>query len=75
MDAYRECMVKPTTTEFAIHSNGRVYVVDATGNSIIRDHMRGQSAAAGTSGDTGWTTVTVMGSAKGDTLLVTSIRK
>src|SRR5688572_14104239 len=38
-EKYRDCMVKPTTTSFAIHSDGRLIILDGAGNQTVRQQM------------------------------------
>jgi len=77
-ERYRDCMARSTTTAFAIHSNGQLYVLDQASNDLVRQQMSGEAFRASMSdrsGDPKWLTVTVNGTASGDRLTVTSVRR
>lgn len=77
-EKYRDCMATTDTSAFAIHADGKLYVFDQTGNDMIRKQMGGEAfraAMANESGAPKWTTATVQGTANGDTLTITSVRK
>jgi hypothetical protein len=77
-EKYRDCMVKPTTTSFAIHSDGRLIVLDEPGNEVVRQQMTSEqfrSRITDAGGNSKWTSVTLNGSMKGERLNVTSVQK
>lgn len=77
-EKYRECMATANTRLFAIHSNGALYVLDDAGNDMVRRQMSGEAfrgSMTGASGAPQWMTVTVQGTANGDSLAITSVRK
>ena len=88
-EKYRDCMVKPTTTSFAIHSDGRVILLDEASNQTLRQKVAagefkpsgtGGTAAtpgstAGSAGSNDWMSVTVNGSMQGDRLSVSSVSR
>lgn len=77
-EAYKDCLVKPETAAFAIHTDGKVYVLDTAGNEMVAEQMRNEAFRASMSdpaGKTKWMTVTVVGTTSGDTLTIRSVRK
>lgn len=77
-EKYAECMVKPTTTAFAVHANGQLMVLDDTSNTRVREQMGSgplRGALMDESGTAKWATVTIDGSMSGDKLSVNSINK
>jgi len=73
---YAQCAVGPTTTAFALHSDGRVVVLDDASNQMIRDRMASgafSSNAVNASGNLKWMSVTVTGSDSGDRFNVSSV--
>jgi hypothetical protein len=65
-ETYKDCKVTPTTSSFAIMSNGQLYMVDDT-SGTLRHKM-----SANTSSD--WAAVTLMGTKDGDRIRASSIR-
>jgi len=65
-EKYKDCKVTPSTTSFAIMSDGQLYMIDDAGGSV-RQRM---SSGAGSD----FRTVTVMGTMNGDRLAITSIQ-
>jgi len=65
-EKYKDCQVTPTTSSFAIMSNGQVYMIDDAAGSL-RQRM---STNAGKD----WHTVTIMGNMNGDRISVSSIQ-
>ena len=77
-DKYKDCMATATTSAFAIYSNGNLYVLDSTGNDMVRQQMAGEAfraAMTDAAGTPKWMTVTVQGTPNGESLAITSIRK
>jgi hypothetical protein len=77
-EKYRDCVARSTTTGFAIHANGQLYVLDPAGNEMVRQQMRNEAFRASMTDSAGspqWITVTVAGTPGGDTLSVTSVRR
>ena len=77
-EKYRDCMVKPTTTSFAIHSDGRLIVLDESANQMVRQQVTSdqfRSAMTDASGNPKWMSVTLNGSMQGDRLSVTSVQR
>jgi hypothetical protein len=77
-EKYRDCMVKPTTASFAIHSDGRLIMLDDADHEVIRqqlasDEFRDRMTDA--AGNPKWTSVTLSGSMHGGRFRVTSVRK
>jgi hypothetical protein len=53
-------------------------VFDEAGNDMVRQQMRNEAFRAGMTDESGapkWSTVTVVGTASGDRLTITSVRK
>ena len=69
-DKYRECMVKPTTSSFALMSNGKLYMLDDT-SGALRQRMSSNTTAGAASE---FHSVTVMGTPQGDRIGVTSVQ-
>jgi hypothetical protein len=77
-EKYRACMVKPTSTSFALHSDGRLVVLDEAGNQLVRQQLaleEFRSAMTDAGGNAKWMSVTVDGSMQGDRMSVTSVKK
>lgn len=79
-EKYSQCMVKPTSAAFAIHSDGRLYIFDSAGNDMVRQQMANEAFRAAMNDANGapkWMSVTVIGTpdASSNQLAVTSIRK
>jgi hypothetical protein len=71
-------MVKPASSAFAIHSDGKLIVLDEASNQIVRqqissDQFKGDLTDA--SGNPKWMSVKLSGSMQGDRLSVTSVSK
>ncbi len=78
-DKYRDCMVKPSTTSFAIHADGKLYVLDRASNEMVQEQMRNEAFRASMVNQrdgSQWMTVTVQGTPTSDnTLTIRSVRK
>ena len=77
-EKYRDCMATAKTTAFALHSNGTLYVLDQAGNDMVRQQMSGEAFRASMTSANGapqWITVTVQGTANGENLAITSVRR
>ena len=78
-EKYGECLVTPSTTSFAMHAGGQLYVMDRASNAMIQEQMRNEAFRASMSnarGDSRWSTVTVQGTPTSDnTLTIRSVRK
>jgi hypothetical protein len=76
-ERYRGCHVTPSTMAFAIHSNGKLYVMDDASNAMVRQRLTDDVSLriAGTDpiGTPKWMSVTVTGTPQGEQLHVTSI--
>jgi hypothetical protein len=77
-EKYRNCMATPTTSAFAIHSNGQVMVLDDASNAVVREQLASnpdlKSGMADASGSPKFMSVTVNGSTTGNQLTVVSIQ-
>jgi hypothetical protein len=65
-EKYKDCKVSPTTTSFAIMSNGQLYMLDGASDALK------QRTSSNTPSD--WHTVTVVGNMMSDRITVTSVR-
>jgi len=65
-EKYKDCKVSPTTTWFAIMSNGQLYMLDGASDALK------QRTSSNTPSD--WHSVTVVGNMTGDRITVTSVR-
>jgi hypothetical protein len=65
-EKYKDCKVSPTTTSFAIMSNGQLYMLDGASDALK------QRTSSNTPTD--WHSVTVVGNMTGDRITVTSVR-
>jgi hypothetical protein len=78
-EKYAECKVTPSSTVFALHAEGELYILDQASNAIVRRQMRNEAFQAGMvdeSGEPRWMTVTVQGFAAADgSLSIRSVRK
>lgn len=78
-EKYRDCMVKSSTTRFALHTEGELYMLDEASNNMIMEQMRNEAFRASmtdSSGDPKWISVTVTGKpAGGDMLSLSSVRR
>lgn len=74
---YQMCQVTPSTTSYALFSNGKVVMLDDAGNKYIKEQMLSNDALKNgiisATGTPQWMTVTVVGPAVGDQMSVTSI--
>lgn len=74
-EKYAGCAPAATTTSFALHTEGKLYVIDDEGNDLIRRQMSGEAFRAAMSAAK-WISVTVEGSPAANGMFhVTSIRK
>jgi hypothetical protein len=77
-DRYDNCKARASTTEFAIHTDGQLFLLDEDGNQVVRQQMRNDSFRASLSDDSGaprWLTVMVEARKNGDRLTITSLRR
>jgi hypothetical protein len=65
-EKYKDCKVSPTTTSFAIMSNGQLYMLDGASDALK------QRTSSNTPSD--WHRITVVGNMTGDRITVTSVR-
>ena len=76
---YAQCQPTANTRSFAIHADGRLYLLDHAGNEMVRQQMSGEAFRSATSDGSGqpkWMTVTVIGTpGVNNTLAITSVRK
>jgi hypothetical protein len=71
-------MVKPSTASFAIHSEGRLLVLDDASNQMLRQQIgsdKFRNVFTDASGTAKWGTVTLNGSMQGDQLSVSSVSR
>jgi hypothetical protein len=77
-DRYAICKATAVSTAFAIHTDGRLYVLDEAGNDLVRAQMRNESFRSSLSDESGeprWLTVMVEGKPAGNSLSVLSLRR
>jgi len=77
-DQYDGCKASPFTTQFAIHTDGHLFVLDDDGNDVVRQQMRNDSFRSSLSDESGaprWLTVMVEGRRNGDRLTISSLRR
>ncbi|MBC8165579.1 MAG: hypothetical protein H7Y20_06880 [Bryobacteraceae bacterium] len=77
-EKYKECVVKSSTAAFAIHSEGKLYILDSSGNQMIGEQMRNEAFRASMSDSSGtekFMSVTVVGVPSGESLSINSVRK
>jgi hypothetical protein len=77
-DKYEKCKATPDTTDFAIHTDGKLYLLDEAGNDVVRQQVRNESFRANMldgSGKPRWLTVTVEGQPTGNRLTIVSLRR
>jgi hypothetical protein len=77
-EKYRDCIARSTTTDFALHANGQLYLLDAASNAMIRQQMQNEAFRASMTdagGSPKWISVTVTGTPTGDTLSIGSVRR
>lgn len=78
-DRYENCKATPNTSEFALHTDGKLFVLDPNGNDVVRQQVRNESFRMNMIDEQGaarWLTVTVEGRlAGGDKLTIISIHR
>jgi hypothetical protein len=77
-DKYESCKATAETTAFALHTDGRLHLLDENGNEVVRQHIRNDSFRASLADEAGtprWVTVMVEARAAGDRLTITSMRR
>jgi hypothetical protein len=77
-DKFENCKATANTTDFAIHTDGKLFVLDEGGNEVVRQQVRNESFRASMVDDTGaprWLTVTVEGRPTGERLTIVSLRR
>jgi len=78
-EKYAACKATDETRSFAIHANGKLYILDDESNEMVRKQMRNEAFRASMSnGRDGsrWMTVTLMGTpGAGNSLHLESVRK
>lgn len=77
-EKYKDCMIKPASSAFAIHSNGKLIILDEASNQMVREQLSGdqfKNSLSDANGNPKWTSVTLSGSIQGDRLKVTSVNK
>ena len=77
-DKYESCKATAETTEFALHTDGRLHLLDENGNEVVRQHIRNDSFRASLADEAGtprWVTVMVEARTAGDKLTITSLRR
>ena len=78
-EKYAACKANDATSAFAIHANGKLYILDDESNQMVRKQMRNEAFRASMSnGRDGsrWMTVTLMGTpGAGNSLHLESVRK
>jgi len=77
-EKYKDCMVKPSSTKFAIHSAGKLIMLDDSSNQVVKQALTGdqfQGELTDASGKPQWMSVTLSGSMQGDRLKVTSVSR
>ena len=66
-EKYKDCLVTPTTTSFALMSNGQLYMVDDTAGAL-RQRMSSSTGASA------WHTVTITGKMNGDRISAIAVK-
>lgn len=77
-DKYENCKATGNTSDFAIHTDGKLFVLDEGGNEVVRQQVRNESFRASMIDDNGsprWLTVTVEGRPMGERLTIVSLRR
>jgi hypothetical protein len=77
-DKYESCKATAASTEFALHTDGRLHVLDENGNEVVRQQIRNESFRATLADESGtprWVTVMVEARVAGDKLTITSLRR
>ena len=67
----KDCAPTASTTVFALHASGKVYKLDAAGNSQVQADVRGGVIKADKDGDTH---ITITGTLQGDSVKVDSVK-
>ena len=77
-DKYESCKATAETTDFALHTDGRLHVLDETGNEVVRQQIRNDSFRASLADEAGtarWVTVMVEARPAGEKLTISSLRR
>lgn len=77
-DKFEPCKATAETTDFAIHTDGKLHLLDENGNDVVRQQIRNDSFRATLADESGtprWVTVMVEGRPVGDRLTITSLRR
>jgi hypothetical protein len=77
-DKFENCKATAGTSEFAIHTDGKLFLLDEGGNEVVRSQVRNESFRASMVDDSGaprWLTVTVEGRPAGQRLNIISMRR
>jgi hypothetical protein len=77
-DKFENCKATSNTSDFAIHTDGKLFVLDEGGNEVVRQQVRNESFRASMVDDSGaprWLTVTVEGRPAGERLTIVSLRR
>ena len=77
-DKYEKCKATADTVDFAIHTDGKLFLLDEGGNQVVRQQVRNESFRASMLDDNGsprWLTVTVEGRPAGEKLTILSLRR
>ena len=79
-DKYENCKATSTTDSFAIHTDGKLFLLDEGGNEVVRQQVRNEAFRANMVNPDGaprWLTVTVEGrvNGEGDRLTIVSLRR
>ena len=77
-DKYESCKATVETAEFALHTDGRLHVLDENGNEVVRQQIRNDSFRASLADESGtprWVTVMVEARPAGEKLTITSLRR
>ena len=77
-DKYESCKATAQTTDFALHTDGRLHVLDENGNEVVLQHIRNdsfRSTLADVAGTPRWVTVMVEARPAGDKLTISSLRR
>lgn len=75
-EKYRGCMVQADTMSFALHSDGKVVLLDEASNKMVRDRMSSGAFSASMTdkrGSSKWMEVTMTGKATADRFTVSSM--
>ncbi|MBC7924919.1 MAG: hypothetical protein H7039_04610 [Bryobacteraceae bacterium] len=78
-EKYQACQVTASTTSFALHAEGALYVLDRASNQMVQEQMRNEAFRASMSDKkdaSRWMTVTVQGTPTSENVLtIRSVRK